>query len=895
MRLALLTFFSILSLSSAAPVILGDDFASPIELGTTSERTIGLNAALASAQEGEPTTDQDDGRSLWLTFTPAEDGTHYLYPDGLFPFGVLQLFEGDEITNLLLLDEFENQVDIIYLKADLTAGTEYRIRFSAPLNTPQPSLDNDFGDVLDDDFFPSEEIESPFEDVEATLGLTISRQLPEVRTQSFSGDRPPFVTYMLDGSRQIRFTTAAPRQLDVQLLTFGFVNETTDDNSDGSFDPGPGVELGSYRIEGEPSSEMSLVNESPTSGIANFEVDLEANQTLLITIDPAPEGDHFGGKLAFFDQSEPDLGEALLNGWATVDSSDGDRFISTALSGLSPGSYLLELSAFDSFSELTVCIDTELGFFALDEGATRSPSLLGDNISSYLFEVGSQEIARVFFEHVDSDFAARLIPLGNSSSSSQARAAQQLLDNEFTTSELQSTEDALRSLIQGSQPNAAAALLVALIDLVQVPLDPSVQTELEDLGLVIETDDEGGVPSLSVPTDESGDRMIQDGLRTASLFDMVDQRVVENIERAKTFLAAFCSSSVQGEIPGRGVPIAIDKADLAAVSVGLDVLLFIHDLARTFNLDLDVQILQAVNDGEEINLSNILGENQDLLTVLNSNGFAELKERIDLIATNYCKAVELATSSDSFRNSNLFSPGRNVETALVLEGQQSLADLDTDLSTPTEVRVVPRRSTVLNPAAWCEETPSLRSLLPQLRDSKAIAFTEPDPTLAGLFPDADSALFAAALREANLLIEAAGYSEFIARFFAQAEEFRFFDNAPTDDFDGDGATNEAEYFFGSNPVQRNEVFAAPVASLTPRNGRPQVCVSFVRKIDQSDVRYIVAISEDLQTYDFTNARVEECATPDPVGDGRYEVAHFRIFTTTPLPENAFVRIYAIAN
>ena len=116
------------------------------------------------------------------------------------------------------------------------------------------------------------------------------------------------------------------------------------------------------------------------------------------------------------------------------------------------------------------------------------------------------------------------------------------------------------------------------------------------------------------------------------------------------------------------------------------------------------------------------------------------------------------------------------------------------------------------------------------------------------------------------------------------------------DFDGDndfdGESNGKEYLFGSDPTDPSVKAQEPVSKLEMTAGGLKFRVSFVRRLGSTDIRYVAAVSEDLTTWDYSEAKVTLVGSPVPVGDEQVEIVTVEI--DSDLSGSMFVRIHAVA-
>ena len=185
---------------------------------------------------------------------------------------------------------------------------------------------------------------------------------------------------------------------------------------------------------------------------------------------------------------------------------------------------------------------------------------------------------------------------------------------------------------------------------------------------------------------------------------------------------------------------------------------------------------------------------------------------------------------------------------------------------------------------------SLRAQLPEIRNGRAVAFTMPDPTLGGLLVNSNQADFAELFEATGVLLEPSQYAQWISGFLSNGLPPNL--TGKQDDPDNDGDTNLEEYFFGGDPNDSTVVAQTPTADLISLPGGQELGVTFIRREESEEVNYVIATSDDLENFEFSQANVSMVGTATSLGGGRELV-------TFSIPLNAtegkqFIQIHAAA-
>ena len=64
----------------------------------------------------------------------------------------------------------------------------------------------------------------------------------------------------------------------------------------------------------------------------------------------------------------------------------------------------------------------------------------------------------------------------------------------------------------------------------------------------------------------------------------------------------------------------------------------------------------------------------------------------------------------------------------------------------------------------------------------------------------------------------------------------------------------------------------------------------MRRIVRTTVQYVVAVSDNLSTWDRTQTQVQQVGPPQPTGDGETEVVTYRLLASPEVTDWKFVRI-----
>ncbi|MFC7335817.1 hypothetical protein ACFQY0_01405 [Haloferula chungangensis] len=439
--------------------------------------------------------------------------------------------------------------------------------------------------------------------------------------------------------------------------------------------------------------------------------------------------------------------------------------------------------------------------------------------------------------------------------------------------------------IDPDDPRANALRAFTRLALLQE--EPSFAAFLQSLGI---TDSGGASLGLRLTMTEALDgrpefpASANASERVAALRDLVSPR----LDEIHDYLNAAVAEA------DRLLPIAsfkqsyvIDDADLLAMKGSVRIVQALLDLLSIYDLGGAMNAIVEFEREGQLDLEVALEELPTLLEVAKSSAIEDFKSHISEANTLLCAALVLAGGERTLCGYHLFPLVSDAdEGEAFVEYFEGLEELAKALEAPVDIDGV-----TLDLTAWNSSTPGLRGLLPKFSGNRPLGFTAGDPTMGGVLPGNDQGGIARILEDSGILAEPAGFSFWIQTYLSESlppglEGF-------LDDMDGDGYQNGEEYYFASNPADPSIRVQSPIAALDSSQAGSGLQVSFVRRIGGSDIRYLVAVSSDLENWDYSEAKVTVLGSPMPVGDGEGEVVTVSI-EADGLGKGQYVRIHAVA-
>lgn len=348
---------------------------------------------------------------------------------------------------------------------------------------------------------------------------------------------------------------------------------------------------------------------------------------------------------------------------------------------------------------------------------------------------------------------------------------------------------------------------------------------------------------------------------------------------------AIASGTRRNYLPGfkAGLGYSFDKGDLMGMCGAVETAQAGLELGLAYNFGGSMNAYSQLERDGHLDLEHAVAQFPDLLEISDRTAIDRFKTRIGTANTMFQAAINYSSASRAGFGNHPFPPVKRPQDG------QSMGDFlrisykfGEALDHPVYIE-----NQRVDLSRWNASSPSPRSFLPGLRGNAGVGFSAPDTTLGGILPDSDLLGFDRLLGTTLTLADPNGFVSWISGFGLPSGLRKFFD-----DGDGDGDTNGNEYYFASNPGNPSIRVQAPIASLATTPGGKRFRTSFVRRIGGADVRYVVACSKNLGTWDYTENNVTMVGSPVPVGDGQGEVVTVEI--GGDITDYEFVRIHAMA-
>jgi hypothetical protein len=148
------------------------------------------------------------------------------------------------------------------------------------------------------------------------------------------------------------------------------------------------------------------------------------------------------------------------------------------------------------------------------------------------------------------------------------------------------------------------------------------------------------------------------------------------------------------------------------------------------------------------------------------------------------------------------------------------------------------------------------------------------------------------LDSVSILPQPPSFSQWKALYFTAGQQADPSISGWTADPDKDGVPNGLEYFFHTNPTSDPASDAAqfPQVGLSSSGGSTYLTFTYRRLLGWTGNQAVVAVSDDLTTWDNSQTQIEQVGAPARSGDGATEIVTVRLktpITTGPIPKKFF--------
>jgi hypothetical protein len=429
--------------------------------------------------------------------------------------------------------------------------------------------------------------------------------------------------------------------------------------------------------------------------------------------------------------------------------------------------------------------------------------------------------------------------------------------------------------------NEEARFLLAFSQLLALEGETQFIAMLQDLGISGAGSFRDG--GYSIPEDPEGDPSFNPEANFSSILTWLSDGVLPRLSAIRTNLGAISSQDFRTDLTSAETGMAdimVDAGDALVLKAATHALDMIIHLLTTYNLSVPLQGLVELDREGELSAEKVLEVHKALL------GFSSTDRRQNLANSLRALQSDYVIASNFIRNHRVDSDGLLTER---LSGDPE-DDEDFRSNLATAVQALDQEITLsgerVNLAAFLSSTASPRDWLAPLKGNQVMG-PFADPTFGGTLPGYTNQRMRNQLYGLGRLWGMSQYAAEIGEYL----EMLGLPGRPDDDADGDGKSNFAEWIFASDPLTQDVVYQEVIPQ--QEDGKvTEIEFSFIRSIWLEDWRLVILVSDDLQTWDDTEATVEAVGDPEPTGDGFSEIATYRLVKAGDLPPRKFFRVEA---
>lgn len=433
-----------------------------------------------------------------------------------------------------------------------------------------------------------------------------------------------------------------------------------------------------------------------------------------------------------------------------------------------------------------------------------------------------------------------------------------------------------------SPSNEEARFLLGFSQLLALEGETQFASLLQGLGIPTAGSFRDG--GYSIPEDGDGYPVLDEDADSSDILAYLSSNVQPRLADIRSALGGISSAGFRTNLSAAetGIDeITVDTGDALAIKAATQALDMIVHLLTTYNLSVPLQGLAELDRNGELSAERVLEIHTELLEFSATNRRQQLADSLRALKNDYLEA------SNFIRNTRVNPEGLLTET--LSEDPQKDQDLRTDLETAVQSldQEIMLSGNRVNLSAFLSTTASLRDWLPQFNGNDVLG-PFPDPSFGGILPDNTNQTMRNQLYDLGRLWGMSQYSAEIGQYL----EYLGLPDGPDDDTDGDGTGNFAEWIFATDAAGSDVVYQEVLPLQLPDGAGPEIRFSYIRSISLDDWRLVVLVSDNLNTWDDTEASVELVGAPQPTGDGFSEIATYRLINTGSLPPKKFFRVEA---
>lgn len=431
-----------------------------------------------------------------------------------------------------------------------------------------------------------------------------------------------------------------------------------------------------------------------------------------------------------------------------------------------------------------------------------------------------------------------------------------------------------------------ANFLKALTSLARLEQGAAFDTALAGLGL---TNNDLYRGRYSIPVDANGNKIAAPGSHTSYGLDYLVNTVLPHLAVVRSHLDKASGPAFQTTISDRESNVRfakVDAGDVSLIRASTYMAEALIRLLQTYDIGVSMSSIVTQSNQQDFTAETFLNSFSNLLQNTANDQRTALKQALQNANTHYQAGSNhirtlRANPADPKACFYLKTSNQTLESDARLRAQESSDALNGNV-------LVAGKPTNLSQAISGPNVP-LRSRLPAAHGNQVVASTTPDPTFGGSLPQATQTQINNQLRSRGLLFETSTFGNWSSHFLQGLSPA---DQVKSADPDGDMLSNFAEYAFNLDPARRSipSDYATSGLATNVVDNKPYLNIIYNRRIVRNAINYVVAVSDNLSSWDRTQAQLIQVGQAVPNPDGVTESVQFRVLADPSLTSRKFIRV-----
>jgi hypothetical protein len=874
-----------LTMTDPLPTPLNDDFANRTVL-SSGPLSVGGTNVNASKEPGEPNhAGIPGGRSVWYSWTAPSSGTARLHIARQAFFARVGIYVGNSVDTLVSVPFYSFGPDIPF---QVAAGTTYHIAVDG-LYASSGRFELELGAVVEpppNDSFSNREVLSGLPAFADGNNIAATMDLDEPSHDSRTG------------GRSVWWTWTAPVTGPV---TFGVAHNSVA-LSNGILAIYTGSSLASLvpvasRTSGAPltlslSVTSGTVYQIAVDGLNAREFGLGSTGEFSLSVSQPPPNDLFANAI--------DLGTvstAASGSWidSSVSSEAGEprpNYLPSNHVRSIWWRWTAPVTAWVSFDTLGSSLDSALTVYtgSTVSELTETTRNLDANVrgnSSAAFEAVAGETYHVrvhgeVFDKVGTVNVNLVTLTPPTTVDDHIRLGRAYLQLQSDVG-IASADSEFAAALAINPNHAEANFLKALTRCALLEQGVAFQNALVGLGLI----DSDIYQWAYVPRDSQDDPIAMPNTSTTPGIDYLENTLLPELPVIRAHLDKASAPDFSISLSDSETSSAfrlIDAADVSVLKAGTYAMEAAIRLLQT--VDAGVSMTDVIDDfnSGQFNAENLIESFGNFLGSTGGNERAAFKAALQQSVTCYEEASNFART---VRSSNPRLHVFQLEQ-VDYEAEQDALNIAQSVSTSFDGPTVVGGE-IVDLSKFVSSSASVRQQLPKTEENLIVASTAPDPTFDGVLPNSSQQKVNHFFRRHGFLYEVSSFGNWATVFL---DDLSAADQMKSANPDFDLLSNFGEYVFNLDPTASDspDAYQATQLATDSVDGKEYFHIAYVRRIERNGLQYVVAVSDDLITWDRTQTQVQQVGSPHPTGDGETEIVTFRLLASPEVAAKKFVRI-----